>query len=100
MKNVREWHAKAPTDGQLAAALRELGGGVMLGLSTREVFGQAWEVEDAVRLLNSRKYPLEKLITHRFPLERTEDAMKFSLTSLGTVSGWRWRLKTACQGRG
>ncbi|BCV24845.1 zinc-binding dehydrogenase [Gelria sp. Kuro-4] len=45
--------------------------------------GQAWEVEDAVRLLNSRKYPLEKLITHHFPLERTEDAMKLFLNPPG-----------------
>jgi threonine dehydrogenase-like Zn-dependent dehydrogenase len=37
--------------------------------------GQAWEVEDAVRLLNARKYPIEKLITHRFPLQEAERAM-------------------------
>ncbi len=39
--------------------------------------GQNWDVEDAVRLINSRKYPIEKIVSHKFPLTKVEDAMDF-----------------------
>lgn len=29
----------------------------------------------AIKLLESRKYPLEKMVTHRYPVERTEEAL-------------------------
>ncbi len=29
----------------------------------------------AIRILESRKYPLEKMVTHRYPVERTEEAL-------------------------
>lgn len=34
------------------------------------------ELKEAVRLVESGKYPLEKLATHRFPIEETERAIK------------------------
>ena len=41
--------------------------------------GQAWDVEDAVRIINSRKYPIEKIITHKFPLTEVQQAMDLFL---------------------
>lgn len=38
--------------------------------------GQAWNVEGACKLLNSRKYSIENIITHRFALNEVGDAMK------------------------
>ena len=38
--------------------------------------GQSWDVEDSCRIINSRKYPVEDIITHRYPLERVDEAMK------------------------
>jgi alcohol dehydrogenase len=40
--------------------------------------GQAWNVEAAVKLINSRRYPIEKMVTHIFPLERAEEALKLA----------------------
>jgi len=39
--------------------------------------GQNWDVEDAVRIINSKKYAIENIITHKFPLKDVEKAMKF-----------------------
>jgi len=37
--------------------------------------GQAWDVEDACNLINSRKYPIEKMISHIFKLDDTVEGM-------------------------
>jgi len=39
--------------------------------------GQSLDVEDAVKIIESRKYPIEKIITHQFPMEKAPEAMKF-----------------------
>jgi threonine dehydrogenase-like Zn-dependent dehydrogenase len=39
--------------------------------------GQSWDTEPAVRLINARKYPLEKMITQVFPLEQAGEALSF-----------------------
>lgn len=43
--------------------------------------GQAWNVEDAVKIINSRKYPIEKMITHRFPLDKVQEAMELFISA-------------------
>jgi len=40
-------------------------------------YGQSWNVEQAVKLINSRRYPIEKMVTQVFPLEKAEIAMNF-----------------------
>ncbi len=39
--------------------------------------GQSWDTEAAVKIINSRKYPIEKMVTHIFPLAEAEEALKF-----------------------
>jgi threonine dehydrogenase-like Zn-dependent dehydrogenase len=39
--------------------------------------GQSWDTEPAVDIINSRRYPVEKMVTHVFPLEKADEAMKF-----------------------
>ncbi len=39
--------------------------------------GQSWDTEAAVRLINARKYPLEKMVTHVFPLQQADEALQF-----------------------
>lgn len=39
--------------------------------------GQSLDVEDAVRIIQSRKYPIERIITHRFALEKAVEAIRF-----------------------
>ncbi len=39
--------------------------------------GQSWDTEEAVRIINSRRYALEKMVTHTFPLARVGEAMRF-----------------------
>ncbi len=41
--------------------------------------GQSWDVEDAVRLINSCKYGIEKMITYVFPLIEVQKAMNLFL---------------------
>jgi threonine dehydrogenase-like Zn-dependent dehydrogenase len=38
--------------------------------------GQAGDTELAARIVNSGRYPIEEMVTHTFPLARTEEAMK------------------------
>ena len=38
------------------------------------------EVADAVRLINSRRYAIEKIATHVFPLEKAEAGMKLFMS--------------------
>jgi threonine dehydrogenase-like Zn-dependent dehydrogenase len=39
--------------------------------------GQSWATEPAVRLINARKYPLEKMVTQVFPREQANAALNF-----------------------
>ena len=39
--------------------------------------GQSWDTEAAVKIINSRKYPIEKMISHVFPLEGADEAIRF-----------------------
>ncbi|MDF2523222.1 MAG: hypothetical protein K0R31_863 [Clostridiales bacterium] len=41
--------------------------------------GQSWDVEDAVELINSQKYQVEKMISHVFPMVDVEKAMEMFL---------------------
>lgn len=43
--------------------------------------GQSWDVEDAVKIINSRKYAIEKMITHKFHLTEAQQAMKLFLAA-------------------
>ncbi len=44
-------------------------------LIVRGGHGQAWDVGDATDIINSGRYPIEKMITHVFPLTKVADAM-------------------------
>jgi len=39
--------------------------------------GQAWDVEAAVKIVNSRRFAVEKIITHEFPLAEADRGMRF-----------------------
>jgi alcohol dehydrogenase len=39
--------------------------------------GQSWDTEAAVKIINSHKYPIEKMISHVFPLEGADQAIRF-----------------------
>jgi threonine dehydrogenase-like Zn-dependent dehydrogenase len=39
--------------------------------------GQPWDVEDAVKIINSKKFAIEKIITHKFALNDVKHAMEF-----------------------
>lgn len=43
--------------------------------------GQSWDVELAVKLINSGKYPIEKMITDLFPVREAEKAIKFFINN-------------------
>jgi threonine dehydrogenase-like Zn-dependent dehydrogenase len=43
--------------------------------------GQSWDTEEAVKIINSRRYALEKLITHVFPLAQASEAMRFFISN-------------------
>ena len=45
--------------------------------------GQSWDTEMAVKIINSRKYPVEKLVTQVFPMEEADEAMKFYMSGQG-----------------
>lgn len=40
--------------------------------------GQSWNVEAAIKLLESNKYPIRKMVTHSFTLKEAEKALKIS----------------------
>lgn len=42
--------------------------------------GQSWDTEAAVKIINSRKYPVEKMVSHVFPLEQADEALRFFMT--------------------
>jgi len=42
--------------------------------------GQSWDTEPAVQIINRRKYPIEKMITHVFPLEQADQALRYFMT--------------------
>ena len=42
--------------------------------------GQSWDTEAAVKIINSRKYPIEKMISHIFPLEQADQAIRCFMT--------------------
>jgi threonine dehydrogenase-like Zn-dependent dehydrogenase len=46
-------------------------------LTIRGGLGQAWNCEDATRIVNGRQFAIEKMITHVLPLERGEEGMRF-----------------------
>jgi threonine dehydrogenase-like Zn-dependent dehydrogenase len=64
-----------------------MGGGKTVGMATdrwilREItvrggLGQAWNCEDAARIVNGCAFAIEKMITHVLPLERGEEGMRF-----------------------
>lgn len=39
--------------------------------------GQSWDTEPAVDIINSLRYPVEKMVTHVFPLDKADEAMQF-----------------------
>jgi threonine dehydrogenase-like Zn-dependent dehydrogenase len=39
--------------------------------------GQSWDTEPAVDIINGGRYRLDKMVTHTFPLEKAEEAMRF-----------------------
>jgi threonine dehydrogenase-like Zn-dependent dehydrogenase len=53
---------------------------VLKELTLKGALGQVVEVTDAVRLINSRRYPIEKIATHVFPLEEAEKGMKLFMS--------------------
>jgi threonine dehydrogenase-like Zn-dependent dehydrogenase len=64
-----------------------MGGGKTVGMTTdrwilkeltvRGGLGQAWNCEDAARIINARQFAVEKMITHVLPLEKGEEGMRF-----------------------
>jgi len=44
-------------------------------LIVRGGHGQSWDVGEATAIINSRKYPVEHMISHTFPLEEVSKAM-------------------------
>ena len=53
-------------------------------IMTEGVWGRMRSVIPAIKLIESRKYPLEELVTHRFSLEEAEKAI---LTAGGMIEG-------------
>ena len=39
--------------------------------------GQSWDTEPAVQIINTRKYPIEEMVTHVFPLDQADEAIRF-----------------------
>jgi threonine dehydrogenase-like Zn-dependent dehydrogenase len=63
-------HRALTTDRVVFKEIRILGG-----------LGQSWDTEPAVKIINSRRYPVEKMITHTFSLERADEAIRFFMSS-------------------
>ena len=42
--------------------------------------GQAWCVEEAMKIINSKRYPIESIITHHRPLAEAQEAMEFFIS--------------------
>jgi threonine dehydrogenase-like Zn-dependent dehydrogenase len=49
---------------------------ILKELTVRGGLGQAWNCEDAARIINGRQVAIEKIITHVLPLERGEEGMR------------------------
>lgn len=47
--------------------------------------GQSWDTEPAVEIINSQKYPIEKMVTHTFPLEKAQEAIEFFMENKDTT---------------
>jgi len=45
--------------------------------------GQSWDTEPAVQIINTRKYAVEKMVSHVFPLEKADEAMNFFMNNSG-----------------
>jgi threonine dehydrogenase-like Zn-dependent dehydrogenase len=50
---------------------------ILREITVRGGLGQAWNCEDAARIVNSRAFAIEKMITHHYPLDRGEEGMRF-----------------------
>jgi threonine dehydrogenase-like Zn-dependent dehydrogenase len=50
---------------------------VLKEITVRGGLGQSWNCEDAARIINGRRLPIERMITQVYPLERGEEAMRF-----------------------
>lgn len=46
--------------------------------------GQSWDTEAAVKVINSGKYAIEKMVTHVYPLDRADEAMRFYMDNGGS----------------
>lgn len=44
-------------------------------------YGQSWDVERAVSMINSNKYPIEEIVTNVFPLGEAETAIRFFINN-------------------
>jgi len=44
-------------------------------------YGQSWDVEKAVSIINSNKYPIEKMVTRVFPLKEADDAINYFINN-------------------
>lgn len=53
---------------------------ILKELTLAGALGQVAEVADAVKIVNSRRYPIEKIATHVFPLEQAEEGMKLFMS--------------------
>jgi len=42
--------------------------------------GQTWDMELAVQMINSGRWPVQRLVTHRYPLQQASEAMRFFMS--------------------
>lgn len=50
------------------------------------VFASSWKaITAAIRLVESKKYPVERIVSHKYPLEKAEEAIKAAGGMLGGV---------------
>jgi threonine dehydrogenase-like Zn-dependent dehydrogenase len=66
---------QAGTRGGESAAV-DIDAVVFKELDLRGGLGQAGDTEQAAEIVNSRRYPIEEMVTHVFPLSQVEHAMK------------------------